>query len=380
MYRTTRRLCCGLLCGTSLLAAGGAASPPAPAPGDQGVEVQTLVAGRAFAGALAFSPDGRLLATGGDAGEVRLWSLPGARPGRNLRSPGAAQALAFSPDGRLLAAAGNDGRVRLWDAGSGALRRVLVTGTYYVTSVAFSPDGSLLAAATGDNTALSGDGNAVRLWDVATGRARATLRGHTDVVTAVAFRPGGGQLASGSRDRTVRLWDVANRRELRTLRGHGDGVNALAYSPGGEQLASAGADGSVRLWGADGQALRTLTGHTGPVGAVAWSPDGAALASAARTAGCCCGTPGPGSRAPLSLGTPRPSRAWPLARTARSLRPVGDATAPCACGTGRAPGGQTRRPVSWRRREALLAGGQRGPMSSPWLYPALTNFEQRHTD
>jgi WD40 repeat protein len=179
--------------------------------------------------------------------------------------------VAFSPDGRLLATADGDRTARLWDPATGTQLRTLTGHTDVVNGVAFSPDGRLLATGSADGTA--------RLWDSATGAQLRTLTGHTDGVHAV-FSPDGRLLATGSWDGTARLWDPATGTQLRTLTGHTDGVVAVGFSPDGRLLATGSPDDTARLWDpATGTQLRTLTGHTAGVYGVAFSPDGGLLAT-----------------------------------------------------------------------------------------------------
>ena len=159
--------------------------------------------------------------------------------GRNCSLSPFVSGVAFSPDGRLLASCGSDDVVRLWDPVTGAERRTLTGHTGRVNGVAFSPDGRLLASC--------GDDDVVRLWDLATGAEQRTLTGHTGRVNGVAFSPDGRLLASWG-DETVQLWDPATGGHQRTLTGHSGAANGVAFSPDGRLLAICGDDKAVRFW------------------------------------------------------------------------------------------------------------------------------------
>jgi len=242
--------------------------------------------------AVAFSPDGKLLASADGAGTARLWDISTGQPRgkpllvNNALSP--VYGVAFSPDGKLLATAGSDGRVRFWDPVTGQPRgkplRASAGPTGFVRGLAFSPDGKLLATAGGDGT--------VRLWDLRTGqpvgvpqRGTSTLAG----VNAVAFSPDGKLLASAGSDGTVRLWNPHTGQSVRApIRATGrlSSVNGVAFSRGGKLLASAGSDGKVRLWnprtGKPVRAPLRVTRALGGVSEVAFSPDGKLLAIASN--------------------------------------------------------------------------------------------------
>jgi WD40 repeat protein len=232
---------------------------------------------------ISFSPDGKRLACGEfadgwSANRIRLWDVAT----RQLvyfepANRGGIRSIAYSPDSKLLAAAGNDGVVTLLDGLTGEPRAGLNGHKGPVRSVVWSRKGDVLVSA--------GDDQTIRVWDVAgtprgANRELRQLLGHQGVVHSVSLAPDGKTLASVGDDKTVRLWNLETGKAQARLGRHQDAVLRVAFSPDGALVASASADHTIKLWDvAGGKMMAHLQGHQLPVRSVAFSPDGATLAS-----------------------------------------------------------------------------------------------------
>jgi eukaryotic-like serine/threonine-protein kinase len=192
--------------------------------------------------ALAFSPNGKWLAAATD-GSVVVWDVASHQRRFAMPISQMAFSVAFSPDSKTVAAGGQFGVVKLYDTESGRELNTLQRqelAVDFASSVAFSPDGRKVAVGNWQGQ--------VRIWDATSNQLDMSLIGHTDAIRAIAFLDGGKTLATASVDRTIRLWDVATGQERIALKGHENTVTGVAVAPDGSALATSSTDGTVRLW------------------------------------------------------------------------------------------------------------------------------------
>ncbi|MEH2052311.1 nSTAND1 domain-containing NTPase [Nostoc sp.] len=236
-----------------------------------GKELRTLKHNNITVNSVSFSPNDKILASAGDDGTIKLWKtvdgkeLPWIKGGHG----GNVYSIAWSHDGKMLASGDDDGTIKLWNQDGKKLNTLKHNNA--VLSVSFSPDSKMLASGGSDGT--------IKLWRTVDGKELKTFKGkgHNKEVESVSFSPDGKMLASGSYDKTIKLWRILDGKELKTLKGHGDSVRSVVWSPDGKMLASGSIDKTAIIWTVEGEILRTIKNNSW-IESAAWNPKGKILA------------------------------------------------------------------------------------------------------
>jgi WD40 repeat protein/CubicO group peptidase (beta-lactamase class C family) len=221
--------------------------------------------------AVAYSPDGKLIASGGRDGSLALWNAESGAEVRWSRGLGPVFALTFSPDGKRLAVAGRSKVIRVYDVSSGVEMLTCSGHEGPVLALAFAPDGSLLASGSEDRALI--------FWDARSGKKLRTASEHEADVTALAWAPDGNTIASGSKDQKLRLWDAATAKLQQTVPGHTGPVTGVVFASDGKTIYSGSLDKTIRAWDRTGKARDSWIAHNGGVVGITISPDGKYLAA-----------------------------------------------------------------------------------------------------
>ncbi len=261
---------------------------------ESGQVLATMKHGGDYVYCVAFSPDGRFLATGSNdaAGFVQIWDVLSGKRLKSIQGhEDAVLSIAFSKDGTRLLTSSYDKTARLWDASSGKELHKFAGHTWWVNSAAFSADEARVVTAGQDGTAI--------VWEVASDKRSPAFTGHRGPVNSAAFSPDGKQVVTAGYDRRLLAWNpqevkpfdfknitegsIVPSADFRAFEGHIDAVRAASFSPDGSLLLSTSQDNTVRVWDfAAGQALKTFRGHGGRVQAATFLADGRRILSAAH--------------------------------------------------------------------------------------------------
>ena len=242
-----------------------------------GQERQSFTGHNHWVEAVAFSPDGKTIMTGGADGTANLWDLNGKTLQTiNIQSGGgtSVRAVTFSPNGRTLLIGSGDlegksGAATLWDLSGNKIKTF--TEREEINAVAFSPDGQTL---------LTGSKHGVKLWDLA-GNEKQRFADPVESVLTAAFSPDGKTILTGHRDGTAKLWDTETGEPLQTFNAHTNWITTVAFSPvgpgdpkGGKYILTGSEDGATKLWSRAGHEIQSFSGHTHKIADAAFSPDG----------------------------------------------------------------------------------------------------------
>lgn len=238
---------------------------------------------------VAFSPDGKLLATAGGRAydsEARLWDTGTYKEIAKVEDlKHDVKTISFLAGGNTLALACSNGSIVLWDVATRKTQKTLEIPDRFISEAAFSPDGNTVAISglkkPLDDQYVPGDAyEVIKLWDIGAGKELGTFSGHRFRVHSIAFSPDGKTLLTCGGDGTIKLWEVATQKELATLQGYKGGTQSAVFSPQGNLFASCDRDKTLKLWDvAERRILAVFEGHSNILTRVVFSQDGKTLAT-----------------------------------------------------------------------------------------------------
>lgn len=225
--------------------------------------------------ALAFSPDGQILVSGGADSTIKIWHV-GARDLIDIlhKHNGMVRGVACSPDNRMIFTGGDDRRILYWDLQSRKVHSSFSLDDTNAHALVLSQDGKTL---------VTGSYRKIKIWRLEGEETllQNSFSAHSHIVSCLCLSNDSKILISGSRDQSIKVWNLETNEQIRTLKGHSEGVCAIALSPDGEIIASGSADKTIKLWHLDsGELLATFIGHTNSVTGLTFTTSGEILVSA----------------------------------------------------------------------------------------------------